>query len=82
MYGVLSGIHLKDRVGLFVEPLFEAMRVPNKGVQLGAAMYMVRMVECAAAGSVLLGEFQKLRPRISWLLNSKNILAKVVLLAF
>ncbi|KAB5534800.1 hypothetical protein DKX38_017886 [Salix brachista] len=80
VYGVLSGIHLKDRVGLFVEPLFEAMRVPNKGVQLGAAMYMVRMVECAAADSVLLGEFQKLRPRISWLLNSKNILAKAVLL--
>uniref|UniRef100_A0A6N2MRM3 TOG domain-containing protein n=1 Tax=Salix viminalis TaxID=40686 RepID=A0A6N2MRM3_SALVM len=42
----------EDRVGLFVEPLFEAMRVPNKGVQLGAAMYMVRMVECAAADSV------------------------------
>jgi len=37
---------------LLVEPLFEAMQAPNKGVQLGAAMYMVKMVECAAADSV------------------------------
>ncbi|KAH8494568.1 hypothetical protein H0E87_021099 [Populus deltoides] len=40
------------RSALLVEPLFEATQTPNIGVQLGAAMYMVKMVECAAADSV------------------------------
>jgi hypothetical protein len=78
--GVLSGSYLKDRVGLFTEPLFDAMRAPNKGVQLGAAMCMVKMVECTQLDSILVGEFQKLCPRISRLLNCKNFLAKADLL--
>ncbi|KAG6790606.1 hypothetical protein POTOM_006764 [Populus tomentosa] len=78
--GVLSGSYLKDRVGLFTEPLFDAMRAPNKGVQLGAAMCMVKMVECAQLDSILVGEFQKLCPRISRMLNCKNFLAKADIL--
>ncbi|KAF9666957.1 hypothetical protein SADUNF_Sadunf16G0282600 [Salix dunnii] len=78
--GVLSGLYLKDRAGLFTEPLFDAMRAPNKGVQLGAAMCIVKMVECAQLDSILIGEFQKLCPRISRLLSCKNFLVKAELL--
>uniref|UniRef100_A0A6N2KLJ5 TOG domain-containing protein n=1 Tax=Salix viminalis TaxID=40686 RepID=A0A6N2KLJ5_SALVM len=78
--GVLSGLYLKVRVGLFTEPLFDAMRAPNKGVQLGAAMCIVKMVECAQLDSILVGEFQKLCPRISRLLSCKNFLAKAELM--
>uniref|UniRef100_A0A6N2KNN0 TORTIFOLIA1/SINE1-2 N-terminal domain-containing protein n=1 Tax=Salix viminalis TaxID=40686 RepID=A0A6N2KNN0_SALVM len=78
--GVLSGLYLKVRVGLFTEPLFDAMRAPNKGVQLGAAMCIVKMVECAQLDSILVGEFQKLCPRIARLLICKNFLAKAELM--
>lgn len=87
--GALSSLYLKggegDNTGLgsvvvslFVKPLFEAMSEQNKGVQVGAAMCMGKMVNCALEPPV--GLFSKLCPRICKYLSNPNFLAKAALL--
>ncbi|KAI4321943.1 hypothetical protein MLD38_035265 [Melastoma candidum] len=51
----LAGLYLKSEssVGVFVRPLIEAMGDQNKGVQMGAAMCLGKVVENAAAGRSL-----------------------------
>ncbi|KAF6175784.1 hypothetical protein GIB67_035911 [Kingdonia uniflora] len=65
---------------LFVKPLFEAMGEQNKGVQVGAALCLARVVECAAVDAQV-NLFQKLCPRICKFLNNQNFLAKAALLS-
>lgn len=65
-------------VSLFARPLFEAMGENNKGVQVGAAMCLGRIVECAVNPPV--SSFQKLCPRVCKYLNSLNFFAKSALL--
>lgn len=65
-------------VSLFVRPLFEAMGENNKGVQLGAAMCLGRVLDCAV--NPPLSSFQKLCPRVCKYLNSPNFFAKSALL--
>ncbi|GAB4849638.1 phosphatidylinositol kinase- protein kinase tor1 [Ancistrocladus abbreviatus] len=82
--GSLSGIYIKGEgengvVSLFVKPLFEAMGENNKGVQVGAAMCLGRVVECAK--STPISAFQKLCPRLCKYLNSPNFMAKSALLS-
>ncbi|XP_021863001.1 microtubule-associated protein TORTIFOLIA1 isoform X2 [Spinacia oleracea] len=82
--GNLSGIYMKGEnaengvVSLFVRPLFEAMGENNKGVQVGAAMCLGRVVDCAV--NPPLSSFQKLCPRVCKYLNSPNFFAKSALL--
>ncbi|XP_021758850.1 microtubule-associated protein TORTIFOLIA1-like [Chenopodium quinoa] len=82
--GNLSGIYIKGEnsengvVSLFVRPLFEAMGENNKGVQVGAAMCLGRVVDCAV--NPQLSSFQKLCPRVCKYLNSPNFFAKSALL--
>ncbi|KAF7112240.1 hypothetical protein RHSIM_RhsimUnG0252200 [Rhododendron simsii] len=87
--GALSALYLKGGEGdnpglgsvvvsLFVKPLFEAMSEQNKGVQVGAAMCMGKMVDCALEPPV--GSFSKLCPRICKYLSNPNFLAKAALL--
>lgn len=65
-------------VSLFVRPLFEAMGENNKGVQVGAAMCLGRVVECPE--TPLVSSLQKLSPRVCKYLNSPNFFAKSALL--
>ncbi|XP_074299829.1 microtubule-associated protein TORTIFOLIA1-like isoform X2 [Silene latifolia] len=91
--GCLSGIYLKGSgnssngegegngggmVSLFVKPLFEAMGENNKGVQIGAAMCLGRVVDCATNPPI--SAFVKLCPRVCKFLNSPNYFAKSSLL--
>ena len=83
--GNLSGIYIKGGEGenggivsLFARPLFEAMGENNKGVQIGAAMCLGKMVDCAI--NPPLSSFQKLCPRVCKYLNSPNFFAKAALL--
>ncbi|XP_059662507.1 microtubule-associated protein TORTIFOLIA1-like [Cornus florida] len=85
--GSLSSQYLKGEgdngglgsvVLLFVKPLFEALSEQNKGVQVGSAMCMAKMVECASDPPI--SAFQKLCPRICKYLNNPNFLAKSSLL--
>ncbi|KAH9616467.1 hypothetical protein KSS87_003932 [Heliosperma pusillum] len=92
--GCLSGIYLKGcgssssngegegngggMVSLFVKPLFEAMGENNKGVQIGAAMCLGRVVDCATNPPI--SAFVKLCPRVCKFLNSPNYFAKSALL--
>ncbi|KAM7279015.1 hypothetical protein ACFE04_006149 [Oxalis oulophora] len=81
--GALAGRYLRkesgsDVVGLFVKPLFEAMGEQNKGLQAGAALCMVKVVEGSQEPPV--AAFQKLCPRVCKLLNSPNFMAKASLL--
>lgn len=89
--GAMSALYLKGGEGdnnagglgsvvvsLFVRPLFEAMSEQNKGVQVGAAMCMGKMVDCALEPPV--GSFSKLCPRICKFLSNPNFLAKAALL--
>lgn len=83
--GIISGIYIKGEadngvVSVFVRPLFEAMGENNKGVQLGAAMCLGRMVDCALVNSTSISSFQKLCPRVCKYLNSPNYFAKSALL--
>ncbi|GAB2284668.1 hypothetical protein Dimus_019120 [Dionaea muscipula] len=84
--GILSGVYLKGEcengngvVSLFAKPLFEAMGENNKGVQVGAAMCLGKVVESAKTPPV--SAFQKLCPRICKYLNSPNFFAKSALLS-
>lgn len=65
-------------VSLFARPLFEAMGENNKGVQVGAAMCLGRIVDCSI--NPPLSSFQKLCPRVCKFLNSPNFFAKSALL--
>lgn len=82
--GHLSCLYLKgdgemnQLVCLFVKPLFEAMSEPNKWVQSGAAMCLVRVVDMASDPPLL--PFQKLCGRICKFLKSPNFLANDALL--
>ncbi|KAL9232364.1 hypothetical protein vseg_007485 [Gypsophila vaccaria] len=65
-------------VSMFVKPLFEAMGENNKGVQVGAAMCLGRVVDCSQNPPVT--AFGKLCPRVCKFLNSPNFFAKSALL--
>ncbi|CAN0901056.1 Microtubule-associated protein TORTIFOLIA1 [Linum grandiflorum] len=86
-FGVLSGIYLKQeviseaRIKLFVGQLFKALRDQNEDVQSGAAMCLVKLVECAATNSTLAAEFKNLLPSINKMLSSKSFQAKASLLS-
>ncbi|KAM7266215.1 hypothetical protein ACFE04_004112 [Oxalis oulophora] len=53
--GALVGRYLRkesgsDVFGLLVKPLFETMGKQNKGMQAGAALCMMKVVECSEEG--------------------------------
>ncbi|KAK9674349.1 hypothetical protein RND81_12G227000 [Saponaria officinalis] len=88
--GCMSGVYVKANaegegngvgvgvVSTFVKPLFEAMGENNKGVQVGAAMCLGRVVDCSQ--NPPLTAFGKLCPRVCKFLNSPNFFAKSALL--
>ncbi|KAL9271526.1 Microtubule-associated protein TORTIFOLIA1-like protein [Drosera capensis] len=85
--GTLAGIYVKGEsedgngngvVSLFVKPLFEAMGESSKGVQVGAALCLGKVVDCAKNKPV--SAFQKLCPRICKYLNNPNFFARSALL--
>ncbi|GMH24338.1 hypothetical protein Nepgr_026181 [Nepenthes gracilis] len=82
--GSLSAVYVKGDsengvVSLFVRPLFDAMGENSKGVQVGAAICLGRVVECAKNPPV--SAFQKLCPKLCKYLNSPNFMARSALLS-
>ncbi|KAI4388351.1 hypothetical protein MLD38_000685 [Melastoma candidum] len=79
----LAGLYLKSEssVGVFVRPLIEAMGDQNKGVQMGAAICLGKVVENAAAGEEVVRELQKgVFGKVVKLVNSPSFLGKKALL--
>ncbi|KAL8162555.1 hypothetical protein V2J09_014044 [Rumex salicifolius] len=65
-------------VSLFMKPLLDALGENDKGVQVGAAMCLGRVVECAKNPPVL--AFHKLGARVCKYLHSPNFFAKSALM--
>eukprot|EP00249_Psilotum_nudum_P010807 c22779_g2_i1 orf=339-3224(-) len=66
-------------LGVFFKPLFDALNEQNRGVQVGAAMCLARVIE--SANNPHPAALQRLCPRIVKYLNSPNFSAKPALLS-
>lgn len=74
-----GGAAFAGPLGVFAKPLFDAMSEQNRGVQVGAAMSLARVIDCFSDPSP--GALQRLCPRIIKFLNSPTFTAKAALLS-